>query len=137
MLIQKRLNMLFEEPHSSFGGAVAGNKSGAWTPVVDCYETDDKYAITAELPGVARDDIDLHVHGRKVVLSGERKPGKEIPRDKFHRVECPAGKFHRTFEVSQEIDSTRIEAKLSDGVLRISLPKKSSSVRRIHVENKD
>lgn len=138
MLIQKRLNTLFDEPETSFAAdVVATNTAGCWIPVVDCYETDDKYAISAELPGVAQEDIDLHVQNRRIVLSGKRKPSEGVARDKYHRVECASGKFQRTFEVSQEIDSTRVEAKLSDGVLRIILPKKSSSVRQIAVEREE
>ncbi|MFI5175431.1 MAG: Hsp20/alpha crystallin family protein [Terriglobia bacterium] len=138
MMIQKRLNTLLDESPPAFGTSlVPGDTAGYWTPVVDCYETDDKYAITAELPGVLREDIDLQVRGRKIVLSGKRKLGQGIPKENYHRVECATGKFQRTFEFSSEIDESRIDAQLTDGVLRVTLPKQTSSSRLIHIERRD
>ena len=137
MLIQKRLNALFDESQPTFGTALMpGSSAGYWTPVADCYETDDKYAITAELPGVSREDIELQVQGRKIILSGERKPRGGVPRENFHRVECASGRFQRGFEFSSDIDESRIDAQLKDGVLRITLPKRSASSRHIRVEKK-
>ncbi len=136
MLIRKRLSSLFDEPHSPFGsGLMVTSRDGCWIPVVDCYETDEKYVITAELPGVSREDIDLKVQNWKVILSGVRRPSQDVPHEKYHRLECASGKFQRTFELSHDIDPAGVEAKLVDGVLRISLPKKNSSSRQIQVED--
>jgi HSP20 family protein len=138
MLIQKRLNSLFDESQPAFDAALMPARSaGYWTPLVDCYETDDKYAITAELPGVSREDIDLQVRGRKIILSGERKLSLGIPKENYHRVECASGKFQRTLEFSSEIDETRIDAQLTDGVLRITLPKRTASSRIIPIERRE
>lgn len=134
ILIQKRLNTLFDDPQPAFDTALMPpEKAGCWTPVVDCYETGDKYSITAELPGVARENIDLHIQGRKIILSGERKLGLEVPRENYHRVECASGKFRRAFEFDTEVDSSRIEATLSEGVLRITIPKRIPSSRQIKI----
>jgi HSP20 family protein len=138
MMIQRRLNTLFDESPPVFGTSlVPGSSAGYWTPVVDCYETDDKYAITAELPGVLREDIDLQVRGRKIILSGKRELSHDIPKENYHRVECATGKFQRTFEFSSEIDESRIDAQLTDGVLRVTLPKQTSSSRLIPIERRD
>lgn len=84
---------------------------------------------------VSRNDVDLQVRGRKVVLSGERKLSPHIPKENYHRVECPSGKFKRAFEFSAEVDTTRIDARLINGVLRITLPKKKITSRHIPIEN--
>jgi HSP20 family protein len=137
ILIQKRLNSLFDESQPAFDTSLMPTGSaGYWAPVVDCYETDEKYAITAELPGVSREDIDLQVRGRKIILSGERKLSQGIPKENYHRVELASGKFQRTLEFSSEIDETRVDAQLTDGVLRITLPKRTASSRIIPIERR-
>lgn len=136
LLIQERLNTLFDEPDSGFGKTISpAHLAGCWTPAMDCYETDDKFSITAELPGVRREDIDLQVRARKIILSGERKMGLDVSKENYHRVECASGKFKRAFDLPAEIDASRIEAKLADGVLRVILPKRTSSSRQIRVED--
>jgi HSP20 family protein len=137
MLMQQRLNSIFEDSPAGFGThpAAAASLAGCWTPAIDCYEGDDKFVITAELAGVSRDDVDLHVRGRKVVLSGERKLSPHIPKENYYRVECPSGKFKRTFEFSAEVDTAHIDARLINGVLRITLPKKQITSRHIPIEN--
>jgi HSP20 family protein len=135
MLIQKRLNVLFEEPHGDFEPTIPPiSRAGCWSPAIDCYETDDKFIVTAELPGVERQDLDLQVRGRKIILSGERKPGQDVPKENYHRVECASGKFERTIELSVDVNASMIDATLTDGVLRITLPKQTPSPRRIRIE---
>lgn len=135
-LIQKRLNEIFDEPHLGFGSpGEPSNTAGYWTPVVDCYETQEKYVIIAEVAGVALEDIDLKAHPKKLILSGKRKPAREMQTENCHRVECASGKFQRVFEFSSEIDTLHIEARLNDGVIRVTVPKRGASFKRIRVEN--
>lgn len=104
-----------------------------WTPAVDILETADRYIVTAEVPGMSRDDLDISVHEGRLTLSGERR-GRIPPCEQYHRVERGHGSFSRTFHLPVPMDSERITADLRDGVLTVTCPKAANgSARRIQV----
>ncbi len=102
-----------------------------WMPPVDLYETAERYVITAEVPGLSREDIDIQVREGKLLLRGERPPRNTG--DRFERVERGHGRFARAFVLPQAVDVDRITADLRDGVLTIDVPK-VEPMRRIEVE---
>jgi HSP20 family protein len=105
---------------------------GGWVPPVDIHETTDHYVITAELPGLKREDIRIHVEDGRVTLEGVR-PDKGTC-EQYHRIERGHGAFSRTFQLPAPVDSERIEAGLRDGILTVTCPKVSDpSPRRVHV----
>jgi HSP20 family protein len=105
---------------------------GGWVPPVDIHETTDHYVITAELPGLKREDIRIHVEDGRVTLEGVR-PDKGSC-EQYHRIERGHGAFSRTFQLPAPVDSERIEAGLRDGILTVTCPKLSDpSPRRVHV----
>lgn len=122
--------------HSLMEDAVAGPQSpGAglhmhWSPSVDVFETAEEFVLTAEVPGIERDQIDLQVKDHTLVLRGRRSPGAEVSQQVFHRLERPSGAFERRFSLPEEIDDNKVRASLSEGVLTVTLPKK---LRRPHV----
>lgn len=104
-----------------------------WTPAVDIHETADRYVVTAEVPGMTRDDLDIRVHDGRITIAGSRR---EQPRqcEQYHRVERGHGSFSRTFHLPIAVDSERVTADLHDGVLTVTCPKASNgSARRIQV----
>jgi HSP20 family protein len=110
---------------SRFGGAPAW--SGDWRgvfPPVNLYETADAYQLTAELPGVAADDIRISLEGSTVILEGERKIDYENRKEtSLHRRERQAGAFRRAFELPGAVDAEKVEAIHRNGVLMLRLPK--------------
>lgn len=104
---------------------------GSWSPPVDLFETAEAYVLRAEVPGVCRQDLDLEVDGRRLVLSGHRRPPEAG--GNFHRVESHHGPFRRAFELDNDLDPSRIEADLVAGVLTVRLPKRGRAKRRIQV----
>jgi HSP20 family protein len=105
---------------------------GGWVPPVDIHETTDHYVITAELPGLKREDIRIHVEDGRVTLEGVR-PDKGTC-EQYHRIERGHGAFSRTFQLPAPVDSERVEAGLRDGILTVTCPKVSDpSPRRVHV----
>ncbi|MGH9239032.1 MAG: Hsp20/alpha crystallin family protein [Vicinamibacterales bacterium] len=104
-----------------------------WTPAVDILETADQYIVTAEVPGMSRDDLDISVHEGRLTISGERR--ERTPQcEQYHRVERGHGNFSRTFHLPVPMDSERITADLRDGVLIVTCPKAANgSARRIQV----
>jgi HSP20 family protein len=104
-----------------------------WQPPVDLYETSDAYVLTAEIPGVGRDDIDIQTGDGRLVLSGTRQE-RSVACEQFHRLERGHGSFQRTFQLPHPVDHAAITADLKDGVLTIRIPKLPvSSSRRISI----
>ena len=117
-------------------GQLVGTDAPGWTPPVDLYETANEYILTAELPGLSRDHIDIHAEENRITIRGERgaAPGREIPCEQYHRVERGHGRFSRAFALPEPIDIAAITADLKDGVLTVTIPKSADrAARRINV----
>ncbi len=130
--LREHLDSIVEQAFvaTDYAGAGAG-APGAWSPAVDLFETADAYVLRAEVPGVERADLDLEVDGRRLILSGRRRP----PEDggNFHRMERHHGPFRRVFELDHEPAAGAIEAELVAGVLTVRLAKSGRVKRRIEV----
>jgi HSP20 family protein len=104
-----------------------------WKPPVDLYETADAYVMSAELPGISREDIQIQFHDGRLTVSGVRH-APTIACGQFHRVERGHGSFTRTFQLPVPIDQDAIRADLRDGVLTVTCPKDGDgATRRIQV----
>ena len=98
---------------------------------VDVAEKNGAYQISAELPGVRKEDIQVTIDGSQVSLSAEVKREKEVPQDeRLLHTERSYGKVTRSFSLPQEVDEAKAEAKFRDGVLELTLPKKAAASRR-------
>jgi HSP20 family protein len=98
---------------------------------VDVAEKNGAYLVTAELPGVKKEDIHLSIDGAQVTLEAEVKREKEANKDeRVLHSERVFGKVTRSFTLPQEVDETKAEAKFRDGVLELTLPKKAAAQRR-------
>ena len=117
-------------------GHLVGSDAPGWTPPVDLFETADEYVLTAELPGLTRDQIDIHAEERRIVIRGARSadPGRDIPCEQYHRVERGHGRFSRAFVLPEPIDVEGVTADLIEGLLTLTLPKAGGrGARRIDV----
>jgi HSP20 family protein len=104
-----------------------------WTPPVDLHETPDTYVVTAELPGLTRDDIEIRFHEGRLTISGTRRERTAVC-EQYHRVERGHGTFSRTFQLPVPVDPDRIAADLLDGVLTVTCPKdRDSSTHRVQI----
>jgi len=108
----------------------------AWTPPIDVYETEDRYVVAAELPGLAREHIELALETSRLTIRGQR-PDRSAPAAEvlhFHQVERGHGGFARSFEFAAEIDVDAVSADLINGVLTVNLPKSPAPpLRKIEV----
>jgi HSP20 family protein len=105
-------------------GQLVGTDAPGWTPPVDLYETATDFILTADLPGLSRDQIDVSVDDNRVVIRGERVGGPiDMPCEQFHRVERGHGRFSRSFALSEAVDVDRVSADLKDGILTVRIPK--------------
>ncbi len=111
--LARQMNSYFEEQSHSLS---------AW-PACNLYENGESVIMTAEVPGFADDELQLSVVQDVVTLSGERKV-QEVKDQVVHRRERPQSvKFSRSFSLPYRVDSTKVEAQLSDGVLTVMLPR--------------
>jgi HSP20 family protein len=111
--------------HEQLGQLVGADAPG-WTPPVDLYETSSAFVLTAELPGLTRDEIEIHAEETRIVIRGARgsaNQDRDIPCEQFHRVERGHGRFSRAFSLPEPIAVDAIGAELKDGVLTITMPK--------------
>ena len=98
---------------------------------VDVAEKNGAYTVTAELPGVKKEDIQVTIDGAQVTLSAEVKREKEVQQDeRILHAERSFGKVTRSFSLPQELDEAKAEAKFRDGVLELTLPKKAAAARK-------
>ena len=106
-------------------GQLVGMDAPGWTPPVDLYETANEFVLTAELPGLSRQDIEIQADEFRVLISGARvaAPSADVPCDQYHRVERGHGRFSRAFTLTVAIDIERVSADLKDGLLTVTMPK--------------
>ena len=98
---------------------------------VDVTEKNGAYQVTADLPGVKKEDIQVAIDGAQVTLSAEIKREKEVAEgERVLHVERTFGKVSRSFSLPQELDEAKAEAKFRDGVLELTLPKKAAAARK-------
>jgi HSP20 family protein len=107
--------------------------SEGWTPAIDVYETPDEFVVVAEVPGLSRQDIEIHVAHDSVTLTGVRQQ-RNVSCERYHRVERGHGSFRRTFQLAHTVDADRVTADLREGVLTVVCPKARESARRIDVK---
>ena len=98
---------------------------------VDVAEKNGAYKVTAELPGVKKDDIQVSIDGAQVTLTAEVKREKETREgERVLHSERSYGRVARSFTLPQDLDEAKAEAKFRDGVLELTLPKKSAAARK-------
>ncbi|MBV9361895.1 MAG: Hsp20/alpha crystallin family protein [Betaproteobacteria bacterium] len=98
---------------------------------VDVAEKNGAYVVSAELPGVRKDDIHVSIDGAEVTLEAEVKREKEANKDeRVLHSERLYGKLTRSFTLPAEVDEANAQAKFTDGVLELTLPKKAAAQRK-------
>ncbi|QPQ56117.1 Hsp20/alpha crystallin family protein [Allosphingosinicella flava] len=117
----------------SFGGNGAGRSVMAW-PSIDVEETDDQVRITAELPGMRQEDIDLRIEDGMLMLSGERKDEREDKERGYS--ERYFGRFERQVALPRGVREDACDAQFKDGMLTITIPKSEDAAKGRKIEIK-
>ncbi len=131
------LNRLHDEIGTLFGTSLDDvSSAAAWSPAVDIKEDDGRYLIHADLPGVKAEDVNITLEKGVLTIEGSRQGEAAEERNGYRRVERYRGQFARHFALPDTADSDKVEAKLKDGVLEVTILKKESSKpRRIRVHS--
>lgn len=94
-----------------------------WAPRMDVYERDNAIVVKAELPGLKKEDVQLEIDGEDLVIRGESKAESEVTDKHYYRSERSFGSFYRRMPLPTGVTSEQIQAKLTDGVLEVRIPK--------------
>jgi len=130
---------LQEEINRLFGNARENDSSSAtamWIPLADIFEYSDRFELYIDLPGIDPGKVDLTLDGGILTLSGERLPGlpKESDEAQGRRLERGHGQFYRRFVLPDSVDSEKVNASGSHGVLTVTIPKQPKAMpRRIQI----
>jgi HSP20 family protein len=98
-------------------------ENAVWMPLTDIYEDKDKYTLKLDLPGIKKDDVKISFVDGKLSISGERSQESEHKDSKCHRIERSFGRYYRSFNLPEHVQSDKINAEFKDGQLTISVPK--------------
>lgn len=105
-----------------------GSRLSDWLqPATDAKVEDGAYRITMELPGVEEKDIELTVENGLVTVSGEKRQSREEKDDTWYFSERSYGSFRRSFRVPQDADEDAVKAELKDGILTVTVPRKTGT----------
>jgi HSP20 family protein len=127
-----RLGRVFEE----MLGGDAGEGLG-WTPAVDIIEHDGELRLTAELPGVKREDVNIELNEGMLSIRGEKREEKEQKTGSARLIERSWGAFERSFTLPRSVDAEKITAEFKDGVLIVHMPKTAKAVgRKVEIASK-
>jgi HSP20 family protein len=120
------------DPFRDFGFSAPST----WMPPVDIFQTGDhELVLTAELPDMAREDINITVENFVLTINGEKKASEEVNDEQYHHAERRYGSFSRSFSLPQTVDPNRVSAEYKNGVLKIKLPlREEAKPRSIKVD---
>lgn len=124
-LLRNKMDRIFNDFDRSwvYGPAVALTSN---SPKTNLLENGDTFEVQAEVPGIAKDDLNIKIQGNYLEISGKRTI--DTPEDyKTHRRERSSKSFSRSFTLPDEVDSEKVEASLKDGILYLTLPKSETA----------
>jgi HSP20 family protein len=108
----------------------------AFTPAVDVHETDDSYLLSLDVPGIPQQNIKIESNDGRLTISGERSSYNTENNQHFKRVERSFGTFERSFQLPQNVDQEKIQARYENGVLEVMVPKaEMAKPKSIHIES--
>ena len=110
----------------------------AWAPAVDITERQDAYLVTAELPGLGIEDLEITFQDGLLTIQGERHHTPDADGEKVHRAERRYGPFRRSITLPSHVQADKIDASARDGVLQVVVPKaQEAHAKRIQVRAGD
>lgn len=135
-LIHYNPNNLFDVADQLFNGFIPGvtRQNGVvakgFQPQVDIQDSENAVTLTAELPGINKDDVKVELENRVLTISGEKARGGEEESAGFYRNERSYGAFKRSFTLPDEVDPEKLEAGFENGVLTLVLAKRPEAKPR-------
>jgi HSP20 family protein len=123
----KKQNAFYPVFSDFFGSDFLNDSEWSSSPAVNIAEDKDSFKIEVAAPGFGKDDFHINVEKRLLEISSEKESNSESKESKFHRKEFSYSKFKRTFSLPESVDTDRIKASYTDGILCVSIPKKEEA----------
>ena len=125
--MMKRFN---EEMGRFFGTSRESGETGMWSPTVEVREEDNHLVVSADLPGLTKDDVKVEVNEDGLSIRGERKRQHEEKREGYYRSERSYGTFSRIIPLPEGANAEQAKATFKDGVLEVTVPIPEGARRR-------
>lgn len=129
-LLQRGMDTLLTDLARTAGAVGGGGGDVLPAPQIDVEETDGEIRITAELPGMSEQDLQIIVDDDALVIAGEKREEQERDRSNLRVLERVYGQFRRVLQLPFAPDPDRVEARYRDGILTIAIPKDSEQAGR-------
>ena len=100
------------------------------SPSVDIYEEGDNIVLKTELPGMAKNDLDINLTDDRITISGEKKKEEKVEKKNYLRHERSFGSFKRSFALPTDVESDKAKASFIDGVLQVTIPKSAEAKKK-------
>ncbi len=124
-LLRSKLDRMYSNTDTGYGEGSGWRVVGGF-PRTNMYDNGDSFTVIAEMPGVAKEDLEIRIQGNYLELTGSRK--SQAPEGyKSHRIERDSSSFTKSFTLGADVDADRIEAVLKDGLLTLVMPKAESA----------
>jgi HSP20 family protein len=130
--LHREMNRLFDDTFRGMGGGSPGQGTMMGIPRLDVHEAGEQLEISAELPGVKQENVDIELEGDILTISGEKRQDHEDK--KAHFVERSYGSFSRSIQLPFQPDPDQVNADFENGVLRITLPRQGSKDRSRRIQ---
>jgi len=123
--LQDKMNRIFEDSLSLLrtGEGKELFALGSWVPPVDIYETEDTIVLSAELPGMKKEDMSVEIKDNNLTIKGERKFERDSTVKSYSRIERSYGTFQRVFTLPHLVQQDKVKARYENGILEIVLSK--------------
>ena len=121
--MDRMFHNFLQNPAFSMPLPFAGAGNGLVMPSADMKEGETEYTLTAELPGMAEENVDLSVSNGSITIKGEKTEEKKDEKENYHLTERRYGSFHRSFRLPDNVDEAKIKAAFEKGVLTVTMPK--------------
>jgi HSP20 family protein len=136
--LHREMDRLFDSFFGGLGTPSAGSGGGLMAmPRLDVRESEQELCISAELPGVKPQEVDLRVEGDMLTISGEKKSEVDQNRENFHVAERSYGRFRRSVQLPFAPDPEQVRAEFQHGVLTVHVPRQGQQERSRRIEVRD
>lgn len=99
-------------------------------PSADIFENKDEIIVKAELPGMAKEDVNVNITENTITLSGEKKKEEKVEKKDYYRLERSYGSFSRSFSLPADVQTEKAKATFKDGILEIRVPKTEEAKKK-------
>ncbi len=130
-------NRMFQEFDGMFEDFGGETMNGGFSPAVDVYEEGDMVVVEAPLPGIHIENIEVSIENDVLSIQGKSEKKTEVDDKEYYRKEVRYGSFHRAIALPSAVDGDKAEAKYSDGVLKVYVPKASEKAKKTIAVNKE